>query len=139
MLPTTEDAPPAHARAGGRIGDCAGTCGQTGIRLHAKGMCKRCYDVFMRPIGSKWRKVDLDPCPICGVRSAQHWKCASCSGRGHLSPPDAAQPTRCESCVRADIARVRADAQDALEAACERERLAAMYRARNPHWRGWKG
>lgn len=31
------------------------------------------------PVGMK-----LDPCPVCGVTQAKHWKCRQCGSRGHI-------------------------------------------------------
>lgn len=47
-----------------------------------------------------------DPCPRCGVRQAQHWKCANCGARGHEIPRDTPFSAYCRWC--ADEARQRA-------------------------------
>lgn len=42
----------------------------------------------------------IDPCPICGVRQAAHWRCVRCTSRGHLlGHSDPASP-HCDDCRR---------------------------------------
>lgn len=44
-----------------------------------------------------------DPCPKCGIKQADHWKCAQCQARGHAIPRDTPFSTLCRWC--ADDAR----------------------------------
>lgn len=44
--------------------------------------------------------ITLDPCPVCGVRQAAHWRCARCTARGHLLGHSDPRSPYCDDCRR---------------------------------------
>jgi hypothetical protein len=47
----------------------------------------------------------VDPCPVCGVRQAHHWRCANCASRGHAMGRGKGIPGLCGWCEAELIAR----------------------------------
>jgi hypothetical protein len=54
------------------------------------------------------RHVSMDPCPACGVRQADHWKCQRCSSRGHLCGRSALLPEICQDCEQELVKQLKA-------------------------------
>lgn len=58
-------------------------------------------------LGLQARKITYgyspDPCPKCGVKQSDHWKCERCGARGHAIPRDTPFSALCRWC--ADDAR----------------------------------
>lgn len=42
--------------------------------------------------------TSVDPCPVCGVRQAEHWKCQRCTSRGHLLGHSLPTSPYCDDC-----------------------------------------
>ena len=73
-------------------------------------LCKACRAANQRrryeaveTHGAQTAKVD--PCPICGVRQAHHWRCANCTSRGHAMGRGVGIPGLCGWCEKEAIAR----------------------------------
>jgi len=57
-------------------------------RLHGKVAqpCRACKNVYARQFretGTGTPSPTVDPCPVCGVPQAAHWRCRRCTSRGH--------------------------------------------------------
>lgn len=48
--------------------------------------------------------LQVDPCPVCNVPQAQHWRCARCGSRGHILGHSDPHSRHCDDC-RAELAR----------------------------------
>ena len=49
----------------------------------------------------------VDPCPACGVRQSEHWRCKRCTARGHLLGHSDPQSPYCDDCTK-ELARLAA-------------------------------
>jgi hypothetical protein len=48
-------------------------------------ICRACNAAAARKMRGR-HHILIDPCPVCGVRQTQHWRCSRCDARGHLIP-----------------------------------------------------
>ena len=64
----------------------------TGARVPA--LCRVCYEKGDR---ANHRGLVAD-CPHCGVPAAEHWTCARCSSRGHLTGRGTTHAQLCAWC-----------------------------------------
>ena len=45
-------------------------------------------------------QITLDPCPVCQVSQAEHWRCARCTSRGHLLGHSVPTSPYCDDCLQ---------------------------------------
>ena len=44
--------------------------------------------------------ITLDPCPVCQVSQAAHWRCIRCTSRGHLLGHSVPTSPYCDDCLQ---------------------------------------
>jgi hypothetical protein len=71
--------------------------------------CKACKAKAERERTTKRPRASSahDPCPVCGIEQAQHWRCAQCGSRGHQMGRGQTLTDRCGWCEAEELAQRR--------------------------------
>lgn len=62
--------------------------------------CKGCANEYARERRAEAPRpsLSIDPCPVCHVAQAEHWRCRICTSRGHQMGRGRIDPTLCAWC-----------------------------------------
>lgn len=66
------------------------------LTIGGRRICPTCHAAIVANGG----RITIDPCPICHTPQSDHWRCARCGSRGHLTGRSDTRPTLCAWCER---------------------------------------